>query len=286
MKRRNQGQILPFAMIIIVILAYFIFSNFEIAYLNFKKVKQQKETDAFALAMANNYARGLNVLAAYNEGLVIAKNRTKLVTLVTAAVTACAAAWIPPCIRAERKLIPKVTQYYSRVNKLGKTIEQNQKQIISWMANIQCDLQTVENIKKPTYVYPDIFCDHRNRNEPLPFHRSISTDFTDTLIPVHIPEPLVLTNDFFNEKNKIIIAQQPKIESVMADSHGGFLKSLGQHLWTMSEVKINGENFEKMEFTPTLHAISLQSELWKQIKHNPTLSTEPTIGEFEHEISH
>jgi hypothetical protein len=173
--RSNHGQIMPFCMLMIAILIFFIISNFEIGFLNFRKIQQQKKMDGIAMHYATDYARGLNALAALNQALVITSQRGYMMAGVYTALAACTA-FTGICAKQFVSLSIEIVPFYKKLNKLGKSLARQQEGIIKWMIQSRCSsniemLTTFENF----HLYPELPCTLQSNFEGLPFYRPDET---------------------------------------------------------------------------------------------------------------
>ena len=57
-------------------------------------------------------------------------------------------------------------------------------------------------------------------------------------------------------------------------------------LWSLSEIKINGRDFSKMEFYPELSAVSMEEKLWDQIQRKKFWKSLPDLETVKNEINH
>ncbi|MCC7460733.1 MAG: hypothetical protein IT286_05465 [Proteobacteria bacterium] len=178
--KRNGGQIFPACVMLIAMLLVLILSNFEISFLNFRKIQQQKKMDGFAMHYAADYAKALNALAALNDGLATVRNRAWLVSGAEAALLPCAPYQWKKCGLPLVRLTAELPRFYSRVNKLGKEMVKQQEQIISWMLQTRCQANT--ELSRTAFadfqLYPVFPCAFRSDYAGLPFYRPYD-DYTN-----------------------------------------------------------------------------------------------------------
>lgn len=98
-----------------------------------------------------------------------------------------------------------------------------------------------------------------------------------------IPSPMIFKNEFFEEKNKIIAIAAMKNNSVFEAYHPEDQINPSSHVWSISEVKLEGDDLQKMDFKPYLHAISLDQKLWSELRYD---SIWPNLQELQDEIHH
>ncbi len=99
----------------------------------------------------------------------------------------------------------------------------------------------------------------------------------------HIPSPMVFKNEFFEDKNKIIGIAAIKNNSVFETYHPEDNTHPSSDVWSISEVKLEGNDLQKMDFKPYLHAISLDQKLWSELRYD---SIWPNLQELQDEIHH
>lgn len=384
--RRKTGQIFPFCLLLLTILLAFIISNFEIGFLNLRKIQQQKKLDGIAMSYATDYARGLNALAGLNEGLEIAIERGHMMAIAFTTLGACAP-FAPPCARAFTKLAIKIRPFYKKLNKLGKELAEQQNQIIGWMTKTRCQANQASFFEfKNFHMYPSFPCTVQPDFRHLPFYRPdqdsdekikgvskceiltfnsynqfksridslASQRFTNSIPNIEvrylsnskkthfekpltfekaqeltpsmsvvvrnnheqfqfsqatleqctefkrlfgsltegipfvfdIPAPLVFKEDFFQEKNRIIFIASNKINSDFENVHPGQFEDLAKKVWALTEIKINGTDFKKMEFKPKIESISLHLKLTDELQRKKPLQGFPNLRSIQHEIAH
>jgi hypothetical protein len=171
--KQNAGQIFPFCVMIIAMILILVISNFEIGFLNFRKIQQQKKVDGITMHFATDYARALNGLAALNEGLMTIRNRGWIVAATATVLAACSLPQPDKCGKPLAKLSVKLPTFYSRLNKLGETMATQQKEIITWMLQSRCQANT--ELRLTTFsnmqFYPVFPCSFRSDFHGLPFYR-------------------------------------------------------------------------------------------------------------------
>lgn len=169
--KHNTGQVLPFCLLLIVALLILVISNFEIGFLQLKKIENQKKLDGIALHYATDYARGLNALAGINEALVIARNRGYMMASVYTALAGCTL-FGGACARQFSNLSMEIYPFYRKLNKLGKDLALQQEQIIAWMLQSRCqsNMEALTLFKNYHY-FPELPCVYRPDYSGLPFYR-------------------------------------------------------------------------------------------------------------------
>lgn len=287
MKNDNQGQILPFCMILMSVLLWIIISNFEVGFLNLRKIQVQKKLDGTALDYGTTYARALNGLAATNEGLKIAAQRGYMMTVIAAALAASAQIPYSPTKVWWKMLKPKLPRFYKRLNKLGESLAKQQEQIISWMVQTRClSEQTYKLEFNSFYMYPHFPCSFHGDFEGLPFYRPGDSLSHHLPLAFNIPAPLVFKNEFFEEKNRFIFLVSEKIKSPFHKIHLDSSHHSSGTVWSLTEIKIEGHDFQKMEFVPRLSPVSLENKLWRGIQANNPINNIPSLEVVSREIAH
>lgn len=175
-KYKNQGQVMPFCLLLIVILTWVIYSNFEIGYVNFKKAQQQKEVDQITLDLATQFSRGYNEIAVINEGLEKIRNRGVIVALATAAAHYCAAYLAPPCLKFVAKMDPKLIDFYTNLSNLSDEMVKDQEAIQKWMLGVYCNKKFLLKAQFRLALYPRYTCSEA-KIEELPLVRTTDEDF-------------------------------------------------------------------------------------------------------------
>ncbi|MEZ4846822.1 MAG: hypothetical protein R2877_07810 [Bdellovibrionota bacterium] len=392
----NSGQIFPFCVMLLAMVLVLILSNFEIGFLNYRKISEQKKMDGFAMHYAADYARALNALAALNEGLAIVRNRAWLVSGTEAMLIACSIPKPDKCGLPLARLSAKLPQFYSRIDRLGQAMAKQQEQIISWMLQTRCQANTELRWTafKDFQMYPVLPCSFRSDFEGIPFYRpyddfsnsqnqgvencktATHTSYNDfqnltrnlsnqpieesvaqfkviyesaqgnqhTERPIHataahnlpystqqrvqnqsekfdfkkaevtycakfgqilgsvsegipplfeIPAPLVFKPEFFTRDNRIIFMASNSIDSGFNKPLKTFYRQdqnrpphLQDKVWGLTEVKIEGEDFRKMDFIPKITAVTLQNGLERTAKANNPLVQWPNLIRNQNEIHH
>lgn len=262
-------------MLLIAGLLYLIISNFHIGMFNLKKIESQKRMDAIALEYGTQYARALNGLAALNEGLSIAANRGKLVTTVATILSACSVvpATAAVCRPLWERLSSKLPRFYRNLQKLGKNLVKQQEQIIDWMVQQRCADSKISWATSHDFdMYPRFDCHAFNRYADLPFHRSLNGS---VFAMIDIPQPLQFKPSFFVDQNRMIFVSSQSSDSAADDVATRIRKP--SKIWALSEIKIEGTDFEKMEFVPKLTAVSLVHQL-----SNTNLNLQSVKNEINH----
>lgn len=250
MRKNNTGQVLPFCMICICAILLLVLSNFEIGYLNMRKVQQQKKIDGLLMFQATDYAIALNKLAALNEGLRTANNRGKFVMAVYLALEACSKPFPYVCKVPRDNLKQKLRPFYSKLDKLGDDFVAEQEKIISAMLNDRC--KTLMEWKRNfvnVHFFPELPCQFYGNYSQLPFYRPSKAVF--------VSSPLIFKSEFFKEKNRLLLLTSDLIHSPFPQLHPGQMKDLDPKLWAISQIIVDGTNFQNMEFKPRFEAISL-----------------------------
>lgn len=67
--QKIKGQALPFILLIFAVVLSLVFANIERINMISKKIQYQKQTDAIAMAITNEYTQSLNAIAASNRGI-------------------------------------------------------------------------------------------------------------------------------------------------------------------------------------------------------------------------
>ena len=385
MKNNRNGQVLPFCMILICVLLWFLFSNFEIGFQNFKKIENQKKLDSFALDLSTQYARGYNALAALNDGLKTVALHAEAVATIAVIVNACGL-FIPICSQPAKNLDEELPGFYRKVTKLGKVMADQQDAIAKWMINTQCTyIAQSYLVFGQFHMYPKYDCFSSDQTSQLPFYRpnnnedekikginkcnsikltsfnqfktdvekldegknEVKTDIQITYVSTNggklyknpanareatlassainqregdhyinyhfdnatmkscvsfndifhsvigklpelfdIPAPLIFKNEFFEEKNKLIMIAMQKLDSPIKEIHGDVLQDTPNQVWSLSEVKIDGTDFSDMKFSTALHSVSLVDQLSDQLDTNVSFHSWPNIKDLKNEIHH
>jgi len=175
MKNARSGQVMPFCVLLIAGLLILILSNFQIGFLNFRKIQQQKKMDGIAMHYATDYARGLNALAALNQGLSITAQRGYMMAGVYTALAACAIL-TGICAEQFKNLSLEIVPFYIKLNKLGKSLAKQQDGIIRWMIKARCraSLEMVP-VFDNFHLYPEFPCTFYPDYRGLPFYRPNET---------------------------------------------------------------------------------------------------------------
>ena len=112
----------------------------------------------------------------------------------------------------------------------------------------------------------------------------------NSILPFNIPAKVVLEESFQEEGNRQIIYNfapvfQSKYKNAFDSIHTGALENTKKNMSSISEIKIEGNDLDKIEFYPTLNDVSLQKEL--RNKYKPILDfIGPNLERIEDEISH
>jgi hypothetical protein len=285
--RKQAGQILPFCLLLTTALLVLIISNFEIGFLNLSKIQEQKKLDGVAFQYATDYARGLNGLAALNRGLEIVSQRGKLVAGVYAILAGCTL-FTGACSKPFNRLSSEIGPFFRKLNKLGADLKFQQEKIIHWMVANRCQTNPFNGmIFQNFHLYPSFGCEFYGDYSNLPFYRPISSIFDQKLPFVFdVPAPLKFKSEFLSEKNKMIfISANPK-DNRLDKIHPGTFKGLPKKIWSLSEIKVDGEDFQKMEFKPRLNAVSLETQLWQAFQPQKILEDWPNLQGIQNEIAH
>jgi len=176
--KRERGQILPFFLVSLPFLIFFIGASGEMILLCMEKTKNQRTADMLAMQATTDQSRALNAIAAINTGLdKINRNVTIYGSILTGLAACAATIWgAAICAKPYLTLLALTPNFLRRVRKLGKQFGDWQDNLVTW--GTKTPLRTLQlfnliSVKDSTaWIYP---------TEPqLRIHRVPQSEFSNT----------------------------------------------------------------------------------------------------------
>lgn len=258
MKRRPRGQGLIAALLVLPFLIGATALGLREGITAYEKVRLQKEVDQAMLSLAVDHARALNVIAALNRGLVVARQRLQLMNAVIAGLTACAPL-NPICGKTLLRLSPKVEPFYRRVRKLGAALARAQENVRQWANGQKRVTLSYFSWRTPrTRLFP---YGPGDRTDALPLRRKAET-LAGPL--AWVPSPLEWIPGADTQIG--MAATRPSDANRQAL---GSWRSPPSDAWSLAEARVTGRDLQRMQFGARLAPASLYREQWRELSVDP-----------------